>query len=90
MQIAETDEEICQRIDKKISGKDHSIYKNLRLYCLKLLRKSIKTKEISERYIKIDTYEWCKFFKEDLKEEQSRAIFVPKLPSSTPEALRNL
>lgn len=52
---------------------------NLRFYCLKILRKRLNSKEISEQFVKIGTYKWCSLFKTEMKEEQSRAIEVPKI-----------
>ena len=55
-------------IDAKLCEQG-SIMENLRLYCLKLLRRKMTVKEIYDKYYKMKKVDWTEFMKEDMKQK---------------------
>lgn len=64
------------KIDEILSI-DNIITKNLRFYCLKLLRTLKPIKEIKEEYIKVKKVKWIESLTDLFHEEPSRSISVP-------------
>lgn len=64
------------KIDEILST-DNITTKNLRFYCLKLLRTIKPIKEIKEEYIKVKKVKWIESLGDLFQEEQSRSISVP-------------
>lgn len=67
---------VMAKIDEILSA-DNIITKNLRFYCLKLLRTLKPIKEIKEEYIKVKKVKWIDSLADLFQEEPSRSISVP-------------
>ena len=62
VQIMDPTKEIFKKISDQILG-EGGLMKSLRLYCLKVLRKNKKTKDIHTEYIKTSVFSWIDTFK---------------------------
>lgn len=75
---------ICTKISDRLSEKG-ALKENLRVYCMKILRKKMTTKEIYDEFIKKNQFSWTTQLAPELVEAPSRAIHVPKLPNNAPD-----
>lgn len=67
IQIAKPEDQTCVSIND-ILCKQEQIHKNLRFYCLKLLRLKQTVNNLSANYVIGEMFSWCGLFKNELYE----------------------